>query len=443
MKSEKSIAPLELHIIRYYISTILSLLRSSKKNLQTYRKEPQSGDSMVDVNTKIVRELQRSETINEIMTLFQMRINKFTLIIIGICLLPIFSHAQITLTGKVTDTEKDEPIPYATVYIDGTSLGTITDESGAFTLNDVQPPAKLVVSHLSYMPQAKEIYTRVDAQVDFSLAKRSQEMSELDVDGQDARLGNLEAFKRLFLGNDYWGEKAVILNDSVLFFKKTFDEVTYQRFGISEKKMMLTQFEIVAREPLLIDVPALGYTVYVDLITACQDTNRWHSLSYNYYIPYDDLKRRKQKKVEANRQKAYYNSIQHFCRALCTGALDENGYGVYRKLYDTLECKIIFKEKDLHRHLVKVSDDQFMLTNLDSSYFRVNYYYNSRGEPDSVRTPFTGVPHAQSVLLINSDSCMISPNGMLPDSKMSFGGTLGNKRVGAMLPKYYELPEKK
>ena len=58
--------------------------------------------------------------------------NKIWLIYI---ILPIQAFSQYTITGTIADSLTHLPIEYATVYINGTTIGTISDTSGNFYLN--------------------------------------------------------------------------------------------------------------------------------------------------------------------------------------------------------------------------------------------------------------------------------------------------------------------
>ena len=61
----------------------------------------------------------------------------------------------ITITGRVVD-EKGNPIPGATVLIQGTTQGVATDVEGAYTIN-VRPDDALRVSFIGYKTEVVEI----------------------------------------------------------------------------------------------------------------------------------------------------------------------------------------------------------------------------------------------------------------------------------------------
>ena len=75
-----------------------------------------------------------------------------------ICLLATFAlfalQAQTSITGKVVD-EKSQPLPYANVVLlslpdSAFVTGTVSDESGSFTLRSEKPDLLLRVSSIGY-----------------------------------------------------------------------------------------------------------------------------------------------------------------------------------------------------------------------------------------------------------------------------------------------------
>lgn len=67
---------------------------------------------------------------------------------------------DITVKGKVTDNVFKEPIIGATVVIQGTSDGTVTDIDGMFTLNNVPSDAKLEFSYVGMKTQVVNVDNR-------------------------------------------------------------------------------------------------------------------------------------------------------------------------------------------------------------------------------------------------------------------------------------------
>ncbi|MCH7410439.1 TonB-dependent receptor [Belliella sp. DSM 111904] len=70
------------------------------------------------------------------------------------------------ITGKVMDTS-GEPIPGATIIVEGSSLGTVTDSEGNFSL-EVPPGGSLVVSFIGYKSIRVEVGNRTNIQVTMS-----------------------------------------------------------------------------------------------------------------------------------------------------------------------------------------------------------------------------------------------------------------------------------
>lgn len=61
--------------------------------------------------------------------------------------------AQTTVTGKVVSQEDGEPVIGASIKIEGTKMGTVTDVDGNFSLVAPNGNAKLVISYLGMKSQ--------------------------------------------------------------------------------------------------------------------------------------------------------------------------------------------------------------------------------------------------------------------------------------------------
>ena len=61
--------------------------------------------------------------------------------------------AQSSVSGKVTSAEDGQPVIGATVYVEGTMLGTVSDADGNFTLTGIPASAQsnpIVVACIGY-----------------------------------------------------------------------------------------------------------------------------------------------------------------------------------------------------------------------------------------------------------------------------------------------------
>ena len=57
------------------------------------------------------------------------------------------------ITGKITEKETGNPIPYANIVFTGTYIGTMSDINGNFSLNTAKPTATIEVSAIGYVKQ--------------------------------------------------------------------------------------------------------------------------------------------------------------------------------------------------------------------------------------------------------------------------------------------------
>ena len=62
----------------------------------------------------------------------------------------LFAQQLIEIDGIVKDSLADEALPYVSVFLDGTNIGTITNEDGFFTLKAYSDSRKLAIKYLGY-----------------------------------------------------------------------------------------------------------------------------------------------------------------------------------------------------------------------------------------------------------------------------------------------------
>jgi len=92
---------------------------------------------------------------------------------------------QQKITGVVVDAQTGESLPGVSVFIKGTTKGTVTDKQGKFNFTSIDPNAILVVSYMGYEKQ--EIAVNNASQLIISLVGDIQKLDEVVVVGYGTR----------------------------------------------------------------------------------------------------------------------------------------------------------------------------------------------------------------------------------------------------------------
>ncbi|WP_375559849.1 DUF5686 family protein [Bernardetia sp. OM2101] len=92
------------------------------------------------------------------------------------------AFAQKTIvTGKVTDAETGDGVPFANVYFDGTTIGTSTDFDGFYKIETDKASDSLVVSYVSYQTRKKAVKKGVTQNIDYQLASSDETLKAIVV----------------------------------------------------------------------------------------------------------------------------------------------------------------------------------------------------------------------------------------------------------------------
>lgn len=87
---------------------------------------------------------------------------------------------QKTITGKVTDSQSGEPLPGVTIVIKGTTVGTITNFDGIYSIS-AEPGQTLAFSYIGYTAQERVV--GVANTIDIQLAQSVERLEEVVVVG--------------------------------------------------------------------------------------------------------------------------------------------------------------------------------------------------------------------------------------------------------------------
>ncbi|MGJ8683645.1 MAG: SusC/RagA family TonB-linked outer membrane protein [Nonlabens sp.] len=102
------------------------------------------------------------------------------LLYILLLLIPALTWAQGTITGTVFD-EENEPLLGASISLEGSTTGVVSDLDGRFTLNVESFPATIVVSYLGYTPKSIPVTQTTDVVV--TLVPTAESLNQIVVIG--------------------------------------------------------------------------------------------------------------------------------------------------------------------------------------------------------------------------------------------------------------------
>jgi hypothetical protein len=238
-------------------------------------------------------------------------------LLIPFLLAPFFLFAQqkYALTGSVVE-KGSTAIPGASVFIEGTTMGTQADANGLYTLKNI--PAgryRLVASLVGYVP--KMVFIEVPAKItvyNFTLEEDNKTLDEVRVVGsQDKKWEKqFRAFEKGFLGESYNHKEVYITNKEVVDFTDNEDA-----------------FIAKASKPLQIVNKTHGYkvTYFMDNFEKTSSLTSFKGLaSFEKLVPEDSKQERGWKR---NREEAYEGSMKHFLKALVNNRLEEEGFNAF------------------------------------------------------------------------------------------------------------------
>ncbi|MET0394500.1 MAG: carboxypeptidase-like regulatory domain-containing protein [Chitinophagaceae bacterium] len=228
------------------------------------------------------------------------------------------ASAQITISGKVIDSASREPLQGASVFAQNTTLGTVTNKDGEFSLQLQSGGYELVFSFTGYQNKQVRITDNRSQQLELEMIKEDKTLGEVVIQSSNEVADGWEKYGDFFIdhfiGATPFAEKCTLQNPEVLKF------YYYRR---SDK------LKVLATEPLQISNEALGYDL------------RYQLDSFVYYYKTDLSSYRgtcffseklgtvsQAMDWKKNREKAYAGSRMHFMRSVYDSTLKQDGFTV-------------------------------------------------------------------------------------------------------------------
>ena len=228
--------------------------------------------------------------------------------------------------GTVCDNKTKNTICFATVYFNGTFIGTTADQDGRFELSVAKNKSMpMTISAIGYYSVTLTNFSKTEPLLIY-LEPKTYEIGEVIVSTrslESKRRRNLALFREEFIGTTYNAQNCKILNEGDITFNYYSDKDTIKAYAL---------------KPILVENKSLGYkiTYYLDKFEFYKDKQATFfcgNIIFNEDLAVDNVD--KDLYVRA-RKVAYLGSRMHFFRELWSSTLESSGFTVINPKYEEL-----------------------------------------------------------------------------------------------------------
>jgi hypothetical protein len=277
--------------------------------------------------------------------------------------------AQSTISGRVFDSETQEPLPYANVFLSKTTIGTSSDLDGYFRLEDVPNGSyELVVQYLGY--ELGIFKVTISEKKSFRLTVRLKpkpiEGKEIVIEAPRDKFWKncFEKFKEEFLGVTENARKSTIMNPLSLNFDRGKNRDTYEAWCDSW---------------VIVENRGLGYKINVVLVRF-----RWDKItcSHKVYTQFSELEPEDEEEYRQwleNREESYKGSFKHFFSSLATYHRDIFDYKIFLMNEKLVGGNVLYYPLPLDTLYSKFISDSIGFKKLVlEDYLRISYNDGSK-----------------------------------------------------------------
>lgn len=341
--------------------------------------------------------------------------------------------AQV-VKGNVFDAETNEALVGVSVYFDGTTVATTTDQNGSFSIQVPKGINKaLIFSYIGYEKVVLENAGSYKSRLKVLMNEDSEVLDEVVIQGKTifSRKQMLRAFRKQFLGDNKGGRSCTIENedDIVLYYNSATNTLHAE-----------------AKRPLHIINKHLQYDINFELAefqvtyytTSLLDT-QMASAFYAGTTLFKDTSINGS--ADKKRRQAYRGSVAHLMRTFYNNSWDKEDFDWYVDKMPIAPDSCFAVVDSLNFKKVSIKDLPPMevpgLVTLQGA---------PTGNGSTLKRDFTKTKYvlmykqsAQTTINFTMREFYITENGLFfPFNALLFAGHLGNMRAGDLLPDDYE-----
>jgi TonB-dependent SusC/RagA subfamily outer membrane receptor len=348
----------------------------------------------------------------------------FLSLLLGSCC----ASAQGIIQGRIIEAKSFKPLPFATVYLNQTTIGTVTDDKGDFILKDIRAgDYDLVVAYLGY--QTYQSHVSVNDTIPLSLSIKmvtvTTNLNEVTVKSKKDDQWNTRyrKFEKEFFGISPYAKECRITNPWAL-------EFTEDAKGLLDAK---------ASSPIKIENLGLGYIITCQLKEFVVGPNIYKISGTYRFEEAATIDTTLRALWDSRRQEVYRGSPRHLMRAIVQNRVVEEGFDLYADVSNNPE--VVRNSSFLTN--VNVSLKPLPPANLlnagkkPGQYTillpkRTEVHYLRRSAPAKV---YRNVPHPVSWIEVTGGSVEVNVDGIVMNpNRMTALGAMSEARVAELLP---------
>ena len=350
---------------------------------------------------------------------------------LSVVILTAFSQAG-QITGKVLDSKTQEPLPFANVFINNTTLGVAADANGEFTLKNVPIGiADVVFSFVGY--KSYQIKLTVNAaeqlKITIKLIPDEIELENIEVKGTRDKEWDkqLKKFEKIFLGETKNATSCKIVNSWAIDF--TEDTNSPQPI-----------FSAKAISPIEVENIALGYKIYFYL-KSFQASSKGYIILGNFRFEEMLTKDPKlAKRWTDNRLEVYQQSDRFLFKAILDKRLKEQGFMLYtdKPGYEASTLRSSVFSQELNKSVIRYNTDNIVSPGKRAGEYKIQLkgrieVHNLNGIAQ--KKTYKDIPYPIAWLEVVGNIVDVTSNGVVLNStNVTTSGYMSNARVGDLLP---------
>lgn len=355
-------------------------------------------------------------------------------------LMPAFVCLQSqSLIGRVVDGSTKQPLTNVSVYLNGTSIQTMTDEDGMFEIStDKIINTDLIISHVAYnMVSIPNPFASIPDII--YLSKKENVLDEVVVVADKSkRKKMLKLFKEYFLGKTKAGKSCKIANENDIYLYYNEDDnkliassdvpliITNKHLQYEVKFTIVDFFVEFSSSPFdkVKKVRANRASSFIDIISGSGEISTYISGTTSFVDLSPD-----NKKINKRRNKVYEGSSEAFFKSMVNHTLPELKYSLFYKQFPINPDDYFYVKDTLSMKEV-------------TSLFKQDADNVLKLDDGRVVKGFLTIVHKKknrSNLMLLTDTFLVDQYGNTNAiDKLLFSGYMAQMRVGDMLPLDYE-----